>query len=239
MEKGRTKVVALVGLLLMLLSSCACEHKNTEKLPGVIATCEEWGKTAGWKCSDCGEILTAQEDVEPLGHTTEKGICSRCGKNFSNWEILEYKDKFGDPTGEKFVGPINDIYGTFSNSATTNSKLEVYFRIDKDSISFILWEYGSHQVKNSYSRYKEYKITMKISESEKLYVPAEISSGSGILHISNDEFRTRKENVERVRTALFQNDSITFLIEEEDSPTTSYKFTIDTTGLEEIYKLLK
>lgn len=127
MEKQRIKRMLLIVFIITTLSSCACEHTNVTKLPGVIATCEEWGKTAGWQCSDCGEILTAQEDVEPFGHTTEKGICSKCGKNFSNWEVREYKDKFGDSTGDHFIGSVNYIKGTFSNSATTNSDLSVKF----------------------------------------------------------------------------------------------------------------
>ena len=44
-----------------------CEH-NIEILPAVAPTCEEKGLTEGKKCSKCGEIILAQEEVSALGH---------------------------------------------------------------------------------------------------------------------------------------------------------------------------
>lgn len=46
-----------------------------------------------------------------------------------DWEIGSYVDKFGDYTGEKFV--YMRINGYFSNSATSNSRLEVLIKISK------------------------------------------------------------------------------------------------------------
>ena len=70
-------------------------HSSVE-IPAVAPTCTEKGKTAGAKCSVCGEILTAQTDVDALGHKaetvagkdatcTETGLtdgnkCSACGE---------------------------------------------------------------------------------------------------------------------------------------------------------------
>ena len=70
-------------------------HSSVE-IPAVAPTCTEKGKTAGAKCSVCGEILTAQTDVDALGHEaetvagkdstcTETGLtdgskCSVCGE---------------------------------------------------------------------------------------------------------------------------------------------------------------
>ncbi len=42
-----------------------------EAIPAVDATCTETGLTAGTKCSVCGEILVAQEEIPALGHTEE------------------------------------------------------------------------------------------------------------------------------------------------------------------------
>ena len=50
------------------------------------ATCEDTGLTAGVKCSVCGEILTAQEEVPALGHKWDAATCTTpktclvCGK---------------------------------------------------------------------------------------------------------------------------------------------------------------
>ena len=70
-------------------------HSSVE-IPAVAPTCTEKGKTAGAECSACGEILTAQTDVDALGHKaetvagkdatcTETGLtdgskCSVCGE---------------------------------------------------------------------------------------------------------------------------------------------------------------
>ena len=71
-----------------------CAHSNTEVIPGKDPTCTETGLTDGTRCSDCGEVLTAQETIPALGHDeiahaakaatcTEIGweayiTCSRC-----------------------------------------------------------------------------------------------------------------------------------------------------------------
>ena len=54
-------------------------HTHTEEiLPAVGATCTTTGLTEGKKCSDCGEILVAQE-VVPTGHNYVNGNCEMCG----------------------------------------------------------------------------------------------------------------------------------------------------------------
>lgn len=54
------------------------EHSETE-IPAVDPTCTLSGATAGVKCSVCGEILTAPEEIPPLGHSFENGECTVCG----------------------------------------------------------------------------------------------------------------------------------------------------------------
>ena len=72
-----------------------CEHTNKVAIGEYVApTCTTAGMTAGEKCADCEEIITAQEEIEALGHdlitvpaqepTTEAAgwneyqMCSRC-----------------------------------------------------------------------------------------------------------------------------------------------------------------
>ena len=47
----------------------ACKHTNKETIAAVDATCTTAGSTAGEKCSDCGEILTAPTTLPATGHT--------------------------------------------------------------------------------------------------------------------------------------------------------------------------
>ncbi len=51
------------------------EHVR-ETVPGKAATCTESGLTDGVKCSECGEILVAQEKIPALGH------------DFEEWKII-------------------------------------------------------------------------------------------------------------------------------------------------------
>ena len=62
---------ASANTYVLAVSGVACKHENTVAIPAVPATCTETGLTEGTKCSDCGEILVAQEVVAALGHTEE------------------------------------------------------------------------------------------------------------------------------------------------------------------------
>ena len=56
-------------------------HIHTEKtIPAVNPTCTETGLTEGTKCSDCGDILVAQNIVSALGHNYDNGVCTICGE---------------------------------------------------------------------------------------------------------------------------------------------------------------
>ena len=50
-------------------------HIHTEEeIPAVAPTCTETGLSAGAKCSECGEIITAQQELPALGHNYEAVI---------------------------------------------------------------------------------------------------------------------------------------------------------------------
>ena len=119
-ERDMKKCIALLSLTCMLLMSLtACgsgqgeapsqtsaastpaaqsapaAHTHTEEvLAAVEPTCTATGLTEGKRCAECGEILTAQETVPALGHTTDAGTCSRCGQSFGIWKTGFYVDNF-------------------------------------------------------------------------------------------------------------------------------------------------
>lgn len=66
--------------------------------------------------------------------------------NLGIWKIEYYVDDFGDQTNHGYVS--TEVNGTFSNSATTDSRLRVRFVIDTSSIRINLYEYGgNHPIK--------------------------------------------------------------------------------------------
>ena len=110
--------------------TCSCGDSYTEVIPAtghteetlkaVAPTCTEAGLTEGKKCSVCGEILVAQEEVPATGHTEGEAVvenevkpncttagsydtvvyCTACDKELSRETIttdaLGHKDENGD-----------------------------------------------------------------------------------------------------------------------------------------------
>jgi len=69
------------------------------------------------------------------------------------WGIKRYIDKFGEYTQNQYITNINLIRGTFSNTATKNSKLNVKFLItDSQNISILLYEYARNNPLKSVSK---------------------------------------------------------------------------------------
>lgn len=57
-----------------------CRHANTEILAAKAANCTETGLTAGEKCLDCGETLTAQEIIPALDHSYDNDADTTCNR---------------------------------------------------------------------------------------------------------------------------------------------------------------
>ncbi|MBQ3256556.1 MAG: hypothetical protein IJA67_03980 [Oscillospiraceae bacterium] len=91
------KTITAIFLSLVLLTLASCGHEHTPVLDNAVApTCTQAGLTEGSHCSECGEVLTAQEEIAKLEHTavvdeavaptctqaglTEGSHCSECGE---------------------------------------------------------------------------------------------------------------------------------------------------------------
>ena len=143
-------------------SNCSHNYIITKRK----ATCSTGGY-ATYKCSLCSDSY--QEYETALGHTTSSGTCSRCGQKFETeiWKSSFYVDEFNNPTSEAYMRNVNVFVGTFSNSATTNSKLYARILIDSEDVAIKLWEYGSQEV-NAYST-TYYDITLLDDNGNKHY----------------------------------------------------------------------
>lgn len=140
--------------------ACSHSYKKTDS----EATCLQGGY-ATYECSRCGDSYERYESA--LGHTTSEGTCSRCGESFGGWEIAFYVDEFNNPTNQAYIRTDDILYGTFSNSATTDSILYARILIDANGIAIKLWEYGRNEV-NAYTS-TDYKITILDNGGTKHY----------------------------------------------------------------------
>lgn len=146
------------------------------------------------------------------------------------WEERQYVDEFELPTGDTYVSNKYPIVGKFSNSATTDSSLEVYLFYDEGQINDFLdigsvWlrliEYGSYIVKNSYSKSQEYTVSLMDPQGVKY-------SLTGIMYSGSDRLTFNVEDSETIIKALCQDGLVRFAIQDQNS---KYLFNIaDSTG---------
>lgn len=218
---------AMVVVLLcisVLCCACGCKHEWQE------ATCEQ-AKT----CTLCGKT-----DGEPLGHdwqeatATNPKTCIGCGttegKALSAWKLGYYVDDFNEKTDKSYV--VGEFLGTFSNSATSGSKLKVYVYVNNKStyrsFSFRLMEYGTKVQHFT----KDDSVQLKIKEEDGSTYSYSLH-GSGDLYLLSDAYYDAYKNF---MNKLQSNQKIncyivvknTYIADDE------YNFVITTGGLQEL-----
>ena len=177
-----------------------CSHSYVLKTSE--ATCTTGGYDT-YKCSICKDIKT--EYKSSLGHTTTEGTCSRCGKSFGTWKSTFYVDEFQIPTDEAYITNSNYFLGTFSNSATTNSKLNASILIDTDGIAIKLWEYGSQLVKD-YST-TNYKITILDDAENKHTTTGTMYKNGDRIHLADWTLVNLLQNNKQLKIYIQENSS--------------------------------
>lgn len=136
------------------------------------------------------------------------------------------------PTNDGYVANKSYFVGTFSNSATTNSRLYVTMLADEEDIAFFLYEYGSHQVKNASSNYTdEYEITMKLSDGTKHEM-------TGTMYCGGDRLFVDSQYRNRVLNALKSGKDVSFYIVFSEYTTSTYLFTVQTDNFAQEYNKL-
>ncbi|MEK0337271.1 MAG: hypothetical protein QQN41_07550 [Nitrosopumilus sp.] len=138
--------------------------------------------------------------------------------NTGIWTVRYYVDDFGEPTKEGYISNTYLIRGTFSNSATQDSELDVRFLISNSSnISIKLFEYAGNNPVKAYS-YESYKVLVQDCESKRYNLKA--------TNYESDRLSFDKTASRKVHNILMKGGTIKFKIIESDTPTTEYEFTI-------------
>ncbi len=187
-------------------------HEYGEWATVVEPTCTEPGEEER-SCS-CGK--TKERSVPALGHTTQSGVCSRCGENIGEWEIRNYIDEFENPTGEPYISTKHVLTGTCKDSLGYENDLSAQILVDNGYITIMLWKYGDYKVRGYINT--KYNVVILDGENKKHYT-------SGILY-ENDDRITMEDFT--ILELLLANEKLDIYIEENDDYgyTESYLFSV-------------
>ena len=138
--------------------------------------------------------------------------------NTGIWTVQYYVDDFGEPTKEGYIRNTDLIRGSFSNTATQNSALDVKFLItNSNDINIMLYEYASNNPVKAYSA-ESYQVMIQDKDGNRVKLKATNYS---------DRLNFDKTASKQVHSILMKGGSIKFKIYEIDTPTTEYDFTIN------------
>ncbi len=141
-------------------------------------------------------------------------------KNLSNtgmWSIVYYTDEFGEKTNEAFIWNAERIRGSFSNTATQNSALDVRFFIDgKSEVDIVLFEYAGNKPVKAYSPDK-YNVGLLDNDGlrHKIYA-----------YNRGDRLSFGPQHSSIITSSLLKGGDIKFSIYEADRPTNEYFFKV-------------
>ena len=153
---------------------------------------------------------------------------------YKDWKLNSFTDEFGDRSPQRFI--TSDFRGTFSNSATTGSRLLGLVQISQaEGIRLCLIEYGSHVVKGWRSRGSIYVVSVKAGGRKYSFL--------GILNYGSSKIKLIKPSGSRnfsypsYFTSLLRKHSKlkVFAVSEGSS---SYRFDINAMGFTKAFKRL-
>ena len=166
-----------------------------------------------------GEVIDGDSDViTTTTTTTNAGPAQTWSKNF-------YTDDFDEPTDEWYVS--RTFIGTFSNSATSDSRLKGDILIDAEDISIFLYEYYTHQVKNPYSRSESYVISVRLENGT-------TKTFDGYIYSDGDRIMVDDGDVAALKNLLVNGGKMKFYIYEKDNSVTNYLFEISSDNLKNV-----
>lgn len=188
-------------------------HEYGDWVTVVEPTCTEPGEEER-SCS-CGK--TKERTVAALGHTTQSGVCTRCGENIGEWELRNYIDEFENPTGDPYISTKHLLTGTYKSSLGNENDLSAQILVDNSFVTIMLWEYGNYKVRGYMNT--KYNVVILDSENKKHYT-------SGILYENDDRITMEDFTIAEL---LLVNERLDIYIEENDDYgyTESYLFSVE------------
>ena len=183
-----TKKISIILMALAIIFGLgACDHHSKdnnkpeshvhtlEVIPAIKETCTTTGLTEGKKCSECGEILVAQNEIHARGHNYIEGICSICSIKDPEYKIeIDYQEIYSIEKSielvkeidleqtKKILIPIinnyfNELYGkmvfSFINDGNSG-KITIDYNFDNEQKNdykiLVQGDYATYFVYNNY-----------------------------------------------------------------------------------------
>lgn len=201
------KLIALILLLSMIvcLSACGTKEKDTET-------------------NESTQVETSTDETNNQTQQNDESAESNVSTVKETWTKDFYVDDFNEPTDEWVV--YSSFDGTFSNSATNDSRLSGQVLIDAQYVAFILYEYNRNQVKNIYSDAEEYTIITRTNDAEQTF--------KGYIYSEGDRIIVDENNTESIKNLLKTGGEIKFYIYETDNSVTNYLFKVASNNLSDL-----
>ena len=168
------------------------------------------------------EISTTDAITTTTTTTTTTITTTTTAPKAKTWEKRYYVDEFDEPTDEWYI--YCSFSGTFSNSATNDSRLSGNILIDSTDISIMLYEYNRNQVKNVYSRDKSYTIVVRSAGGDK-------ATFKGTIYSKGDRIFINSSQEASMKNWLKKSGTLKFYIYETDNSVTNYLFEVESDNL--------
>lgn len=210
-------VFALVGCTAQNAQETTEDTATEESVAMDEAVTEEENADKETATDEQAQEAMAQEGADIEEETTPN-------MTVSNWSKEFYVDDFGDQTDEPYY--LGTFYGTFSNSATSNSNLTAVtlFDITNNYFRFDLYEYGNYPA----SFFMDDPITLGVKiNGEASYYSLNTDGANLYLDDAN--------GANLIYNSLMNNDKISCFIDYNSSGVGStYNFEIDGAGFKEL-----
>lgn len=151
------------------------------------------------------------------------------------WSIKYFVDEFGDPTDEGYIAHDLYIKGFFSNSATTNSNLNVYFLISgAGDVAVQLFEYAGRSPVKAFTT-DNYSIIVKDSKGVKHSMAGKMYEGGNRIFFDPS---FKKKHISKMHNIFLDGGEVSVVISKSEYGLSSYKFKVNADGYKNAFEQL-